>query len=103
MKNIPLMGFRMKFFKILLALVLSILPVTNLFAGDSVRPVNKDKAGIAIKGYDPVAYFTENRAIRGKDEFEYLYEGAQWWFSSAGHRDLFAASPERYMPQYGGY
>jgi hypothetical protein len=54
MENIPLMGFRRKFFKILLALVLSILPVMNLFAGDSVRPVNKDKGNIAIKGYDAV-------------------------------------------------
>ena len=103
MENITLTGFRMKFFKILLALVLSILPVTNLFAGDSMRPVNKDKAGIAIKGYDPVAYFTENRAVKGKEEFGCLYEGAQWRFSSAAHRDLFAANPERYVPQYGGF
>ena len=103
MKNLPLMSFRTKFFKVVLALVLSIMPVTNLFGGDSVRPVNKDKTGIAIKGYDPVAYFAEHRAVKGKEEFEYLYEGAQWRFLSAGHRDLFAANPERYMPQYGGF
>ena len=103
MEKIPLMGFRTKFFKILLALVLSIFPVTNLFAGSSVRPLNKDKSDIAIKGYDPVAYFAENRALKGKEEFEYLYEGARWRFSSAAHRDLFAADPEHYMPQYGGF
>ena len=103
MENIPLMGFRTKFFKILLPFVLSILPVTRLFAADSVRPVNKNEVGIAIKGYDPVAYFTENRAVKGKEEFEYLYEGARWRFSNAAHRDLFAANPERYMPQYGGF
>lgn len=103
MVNIGLTGLRIEFLKILLALGLSILPVTKLFAADSVRPVNKDEAGIAIKGYDPVGYFAENRAVKGKEEFEYLYEGARWRFSSAAHRDLFAANPERYMPQYGGF
>jgi hypothetical protein len=49
MVNIALTGLRIEFLKILLALVLSILPVTNLFAGDSVKPVNKDEAGIAIR------------------------------------------------------
>jgi YHS domain-containing protein len=103
MVSTALTGLRIKFLKILLAIVLSILPVTNLFAADSVRPVNKDKSGIAIKGYDPVAYFVENRAVKGKEEFEYLYEGTRWRFSSAAHRDLFTANPERYMPQYGGF
>ncbi len=103
MECIALTDLRIDFLKILLAVVLSISPVTNLFAGDSVRPVNKDESDIAIKGYDPVAYFTENRAVKGKEEFEYLYEGARWRFSSAAHRDLFATNPERYMPQYGGY
>ncbi len=103
MVNIALRGLRIEFLKLLLALVLSILPVMNLFAGDSERPVNKDKSDIAIKGYDPVAYFTENRAVKGKEEFEYLYEGARWRFSSAAHRDLFVANPERYLPQYGGF
>ncbi len=103
MVNIALTGVRIEFTKLLLALVLSILPVTNLFAGSSVRPLNKDKSDIAIKGYDPVAYFAENRAVKGKEEFEYLYEGARWRFSSAVHRDLFASDPEHYIPQYGGF
>ncbi len=103
MVSIVLRGLRIKFLKILLTLVLFVLPVTNLLAVDSAKPVNKDKAGIAIKGYDPVAYFAENRAVKGKEEFEYLWEGARWRFSSAAHRDLFVANPERYMPQYGGF
>jgi hypothetical protein len=54
MVNIALTGLRIEFLKILLALVLSILPVTNLFAGDSVKPVNKDEAGIAIRLRDTI-------------------------------------------------
>ncbi len=101
--NIFLTGDRIKFIKALLFLLLSVLLAKTLFAADSVRPINKDNTGNAIKGYDPVAYFAENRAVKGKEEFEYLYEGARWRFSSAAHRDLFAANPERYMPQYGGF
>jgi hypothetical protein len=58
---------------------------------------------LAIKGYDPVAYFTERRPVPGKPEFELPWDGARWRFASAGHRDLFHADPDRYAPQYGGF
>jgi hypothetical protein len=57
----------------------------------------------AIKGYDPVAYFTEGRPVQGSDEFEYEWMGADWRFATAANRDAFAAEPEKYAPQYGGY
>ena len=57
----------------------------------------------AIKGYDTVAYFTENRAVEGKSEFSTEYKQAKWLFSSQGNLDLFIANPEKYEPQYGGY
>lgn len=69
----------------------------------SANPINKDSAGLALKGYDVVAYFTEGRAIAGKKEFQHEWMGAKWQFSSAAHRDLFAANPNKYVPQYGGY
>jgi YHS domain-containing protein len=59
--------------------------------------------GIAIHGYDTVAYHTENRAVRGKSEFSYEWNDAEWHFASAENRDLFAADPDRYAPQYGGF
>jgi YHS domain-containing protein len=59
--------------------------------------------GIAIDGYDTVAYHTENRAVKGKSEFSYEWNDADWHFASAKNRDLFAADPDRYAPQYGGY
>ncbi len=58
---------------------------------------------VAIKGTDPVAYFTESQAVEGSDEFAYEWNGATWHFASAENRDLFSANPEQYAPQYGGH
>lgn len=79
-------------------LVLCLVPA---LAGP-VDPVNQDH-GLAVKGYDVVAYFTESQAVKGSPSFTHGWKGAVWQFSSAAHRDLFARSPERYAPQYGGY
>ncbi len=62
-----------------------------------------DNSGLAIRGADPVAYFTEGQPVLGSAEFEYEWQGTTWRFSSAEHRDLFAAAPEDYAPQYGGF
>lgn len=59
--------------------------------------------GIAIRGADPVAYFTAGEYTPGSDEFTHDWEGATWQFASAENRDLFAANPEDYAPQYGGF
>ena len=59
--------------------------------------------GIAIRGADPVAYFTAGEYTPGSDEFTHEWEGATWQFASAENRDLFAANPEEYAPQYGGF
>ncbi|KRD50139.1 hypothetical protein IB265_20595 [Ensifer sp. ENS10] len=68
------------------------------------EPVNTGYFGdVAIKGYDPVAYFTENKAVEGSPEFSYRWLGATWQFASAEHRDQFIKEPTRYAPQYGGY
>jgi YHS domain-containing protein len=58
---------------------------------------------LAIKGYDPVAYFTIGRPVRGRPEFEYEWDELNYYFSSAEHRDLFKADPVRYAPQFGNY
>lgn len=57
----------------------------------------------AIHGYDPVAYFEEGRPVEGSGEYEHAWMGADWRFARAENRDRFAADPERYAPQYGGY
>lgn len=57
----------------------------------------------AIKGYDSVAYFTENKAVKGNSDFSFEYNGATWLFASQENLGLFKGSPEAYSPQYGGY
>jgi YHS domain-containing protein len=59
--------------------------------------------GVAIHGYDPVAYFAEHRAVQGSPTFSTNYKGTAFHFSSAANRDTFALSPDRYAPQYGGF
>ncbi len=65
-------------------------------------PVYSDSSG-AIRGYDPVAYFTQGRPVKGSKEFIHRWNGAEWRFASAENRARFAAAPEKYAPQYGGY
>jgi YHS domain-containing protein len=59
--------------------------------------------GVAIKGYDPVAYFTERAPTRGKKAFSLRHGGVEWRFASAKNKASFAADPQKYMPAYGGY
>ena len=86
------------------AMLLSFLqpPFTQVMAAEDL--VNTGYFGdIAIKGYDPVAYFTENQAVEGSETYSYHWLGATWYFASARNRDLFKGDPSKYAPQYGGY
>lgn len=64
---------------------------------------NLSKSGLAIDGYDPVAYFKNNKAIEGKKEFAVNHQGAVYYFSSAENKDAFLKTPSVYEPQYGGW
>jgi YHS domain-containing protein len=59
--------------------------------------------GVAINGYDPVAYFLENKPVAGKAEYAYSWNEANWRFASAENLEIFKQKPEQYAPQYGGY
>ena len=59
--------------------------------------------GIGTGGYDPVAYFTDGKAVEGSEQITAEHAGVTYRFASAEHRDLFRAAPERYLPQYGGF
>lgn len=65
--------------------------------------VNLDQDGVAIQGYDPVAYFTDNKPIQGDAKFRSNYGGAAYYFASAEHKAAFDAAPAKYTPQFGGY
>ena len=58
---------------------------------------------MAIKGYDTVAYFKAGKAVKGSESFTFLWHGMTWHFSTKENRELFAADPEKYAPQYDGY
>lgn len=81
----------------LLALVLGGVPGT--LGAEDIFTDN----GLALRGYDPVAYFTDGAPQRGSAEFAAEWGGAEWRFATAANRDAFMAAPEAYAPQYGGY
>ena len=62
-----------------------------------------EKEGVAIRGYDTVAYFTEGKAAKGAPEYLAAYKGSTFHFASAANRDAFIANPVKYAPQYGGF
>ena len=86
---------------LLVAVAAALVAVSPALA---VSPVNKSLlGGVAIDGYDPVAYFTAGRPVEGSKEHSFEWEGATWRFASAENRGLFAKEPGKYAPQYGGY
>jgi len=74
---------------------------SGAFDGDG--PINMNRAGIAIKGYDPVAYFTENKPVKGSPEIRSEHQGAIFLFSSQEHKSIFNKNPQKYVPAYGGF
>lgn len=69
----------------------------------SSNALNLTGDGVAIKGYDPVAYFTMNKPVKGSSAFMSKHEGATYWFADAENQRAFLASPSKYVPQYGGF
>jgi len=65
--------------------------------------LNLDKTGVAIQGYDPAAFFTDNKPVKGKPEFVRLCKGATYQFASKENRDMFAKDSGKYEPAFGGY
>lgn len=82
----------------LFALMWLVLPMSAL-----AQEFNLDAAGLALRGYDPVAYFAAGKPEAGRSEFTASHKGATYRFVSAANRDAFVAAPERYLPQYGGW
>jgi YHS domain-containing protein len=87
--------------KIFLVLFFSALALP--LAAQTKILLNLDKAGLAIQGYDPVAFFTDGKPLKGKPEFPARHNGAIYYFASKEHRDLFKADPRKYEPQFGGF
>lgn len=93
-----------KFTTILTTLFAVLLLNSTAFAQQATRiaQFNIEK-GVAIQGYDPVAYFTQNKAIKGKKEFAVAAEGVTYYFATAEDKELFKKDYKKYEPQYGGW
>ena len=81
-----------------LTLLLAVVFATPAFAGEYF-----EEDGVAIRGYDPIAYFAEMKPVKGSPDFHAEYQGSTFHFSTAANRDRFAANPDKFAPQYGGY
>jgi hypothetical protein len=77
--------------------------ITVLTAQPTSGTTYNATGGIALNGYDVVAYFTDGRAVRGAAAFSQVWRGTRWLFASASNRDAFIAAPEKYAPQFGGF
>jgi YHS domain-containing protein len=90
----------------LLSVALAVTAVTALCAGSVLADDSVNTGyfgGVAIMGYDTVAYFTDGKAVKGSEEFSYDWLGTPWHFASKKHQEMFMSEPVKYAPQYGGY
>jgi|SRR6516162_10563433 YHS domain-containing protein len=65
--------------------------------------LNLDKNGLALQGFDPVGFFTQNKPVKGKPEFTSTYHGATYYFASGENKALFGKEPDKFEPAYGGF
>lgn len=84
------------------AISLSILIFFSFITNAQSGLVNTSK-GLALQGYDAVAYFTQAKAVKGSNAYVYSYNGAKWYFANQENLNAFKISPTKYAPQYGGW
>ena len=87
----------------LLVLVLLAASAAVGRAASAAEIVNTTAAGIAVDGFDTVAYFELGRPVKGRAEHSVDHKGVRWLFATPAHRNAFAADPERYAPKYNGF
>ena len=83
--------------------IIAYLSLFLVLATGSGATASEQKPELAIKGYDTVAYFKIGKAVKGSPSFTFPWHDMTWHFSSREHRDLFAAKPEQFAPQYDGW
>ena len=84
-------------------LLTALLAVVFVSTTSAKTLLNVDKSGVGIKGYDPVAYFTDNQPIKGSAQFQSDSNGVTYHFASARNKAVFDANPGKYEPQFGGF
>lgn len=89
--------------KLARSVVLALFGLVVVAAAGAEDAINRGQDGLAVQGYDTVAYFTEGEPVLGSSEHEVEMHGVRWRFSGAGNKERFLADPEAYMPRYGGF
>ena len=84
-------------------LATAFLALALVSTASSKTLLNVDRSGVGIKGYDPVAYFTENKAVKGDAQFQSQTGGVTYYFAFAENKSAFDANPAKYEPQFGGF
>ncbi len=98
----------MKYFVIAISVI--VVGIISFATVKKVSPVSwglwgttNTSSGIALHGYDPVSYFEDGAAVQGQASFTFEWRDAVWQFSSADNKERFAASPDQFAPQFGGF
>jgi len=90
--------------KVFITLAVFLFASAAVFAQEPLRKKHFNlENGLAIQGYDPVAYFTKNKPVKGKKDLAVYDQGATYYFSSAENKELFKNNPAKYEPEYGGW
>ena len=97
--------------RLLLLVLMVAAPQVDLVAGNealagvpgSTSPINVDEHGLALGGYDPVAYFEGGKPIKGTPRISVYHAGARYLFATPAHRQAFLKDPRKYIPEFGGY
>lgn len=88
-----------------MAILMLLFTTVSAHAQQHGQPVfnNLNNEGVILDGYDPVAFFTDNKPVKGNPKFQFTYDKAIYYFASQEHLDAFKANPEKYKPQFGGW
>ncbi|MGA2051832.1 MAG: YHS domain-containing (seleno)protein [Opitutales bacterium] len=89
--------------KLILLSLFVFAAVSPLLAADEKVLVNVDQHGLALQGYDPVAFFTQHKPVKGSAQFQGTYGTATYYFASTEDQAAFAKDPAKYAPQFGGF
>jgi YHS domain-containing protein len=107
MTTMALRPLRRKFLRDLAGLAatlaLTLPPAPSVRAATTERVVTDWQTGLAVAGFDPVAYFVDGKPVAGRPEYELAFAGVVWRFRNEGNRAAFASDPDTYLPRYGGY
>ncbi len=102
-KTVERRSFKYVFACMILSFLMLIAALAKAQHHEGLTFNNINENGVILDGYDAVAFFTDNKPVKGDEQFQFIYDKAIYYFASREHLDLFKADPEKYKPQFGGW